>query len=87
MRLTERQDNHIFYVKDGEAYPYTLLSGYDISRVLEKLADLEDKAEPMEPLVVTIRNVNYIHCPKCKRTLWGKEYFCATCGQAVKRSD
>jgi len=51
-RLTQRNGEHIEYLKDGEAFPYTLLSGHDIQKVLKHLAELEDALEQgeLEPI-------------------------------------
>lgn len=40
-----------------------------------------------EPEEKIIRNVKYPLCPECGRVLWGKEYYCATCGQRVNRGE
>lgn len=40
-----------------------------------------------EPVIVTISNVSYPTCPTCGRALWGKEYYCAKCGQKVDRGE
>ena len=47
-RLTQRNGDHVEYLKDGEAFPYTLMSGYDIQRVMDRLAELEDALEQGE---------------------------------------
>lgn len=44
-RLTERCGKQVLYLKDGETFPYTLMSGYDVQRVLERLCELEDAVE------------------------------------------
>lgn len=40
-----------------------------------------------DPAEKTINNVKYPICPECGRVLWGKEYYCATCGQKVNRGE
>ena len=40
-----------------------------------------------EPEEKTINNVKYPICPVCGRVLWGREYYCATCGQRVSRGE
>lgn len=53
-----------------------------------KLAiEVLEKQIAKEPVVVTIRNVDYQKCPVCGRVLFGKEYYCATCGQRVNRGE
>lgn len=46
-----------------------------------------NKQVPKEPEIKTIRNVKYPLCPECGRVLWGKEYYCGTCGQAMDRGE
>lgn len=46
-----------------------------------------EKQIAIEPVMVTMQNVAYPQCPKCGRTLWGKEHYCATCGQKVNRGE
>lgn len=46
-----------------------------------------EKQIAKDPAEKTIRNVKYPLCPKCGRVLWGKEYYCATCGQRVNRGE
>ena len=46
-----------------------------------------EKQIAKEPIVVTIRNVDYQKCPVCGRVLFGKEYYCASCGQRVNRCE
>lgn len=46
-----------------------------------------EKQIAKEPTIITIRNVKYPTCPICGRVLWGKEYYCATCGQRVNRGE
>ena len=84
-RLTHRKkDGTVVYLKDNTMIAPVNMSGFDVKQALSRLAELEDRAELMEPVIVTIRNVDYPQCPKCGRTLWKNEKFCATCGQAVK---
>lgn len=83
-RLTVRKGDIVYYVKDNDMIAPVNMSGFDVKQALSRLAELEDRTEPMEPVIVTIRNVDYPQCPKCGRTLWKNEKFCATCGQAVK---
>lgn len=53
-----------------------------------KLAiEVLEKQIAKEPVVVTIRNVDYQKCPVCGRVLFGKEYYCASCGQRVNRGE
>ena len=60
------------------------MSGFDVKKVMTRLAELEDREEPAEPVAVTLQSVDYPQCPKCKRTLWKQEHYCSNCGQAVK---
>ena len=83
-RLTVRKGDMVYYRKDEYLQAPVNMSGFDVKQVMNRLAELEDRAEPAEPVIVTIRNVDYPQCPKCGRTLWKNEKFCATCGQAVK---
>lgn len=52
---------------------------------LDTAIEALEKQIPKKPVIVTIRNVDYPKCPVCGRVLWGKEYYCANCGQAVER--
>ena len=54
----------------------------ELNRVINEALE---KQMPKKPVIVTIQNVNYPTCPTCGRVLWGKEYYCATCGQRVNR--
>lgn len=86
-RLTERDGKQVLYRKDGESYPFPLMSQYDIQRVLERLAYYEDKAEPVAPDIETYHNMDYPRCPNCGRTFWKNDFYCGTCGLVIKRSD
>lgn len=46
-----------------------------------------EKQIAKKPKWVVIRNVDYSMCPECERVLWGKEFYCATCGQKIDRGE
>ena len=83
-RLTHRKGDMVYYRKDDYLQEPVNMSGFDVKQVMNRLAELEDREEPAEPVLVRIMGVDYPQCPKCRRTLWKKEKFCANCGQAVK---
>jgi RNA polymerase-binding transcription factor DksA len=56
-------------------------------QALDTAIEALEKQIAKEPVVVTIRNVDYQKCPVCGRVLFGKEYYCASCGQRVNRGD
>ena len=55
--------------------------------VREKAVEALEKQIAKELGEKTINNVKYPICPVCGRVLWGKEYYCATCGQRVNRGE
>ena len=84
-RLTHRKkDGTVVYLKDNTMIAPVNMSGFDVKQALSRLAELEDRAEPMEPVLVRIMGTDYPQCPKCKRTLWKQEHYCSNCCQAVK---
>ena len=62
----------------------------EVNRAINDACDLAcialEKQIPKAPKVKIINNINYPCCPECGRVLWGKEYYCATCGQRIDRS-
>jgi RNA polymerase-binding transcription factor DksA len=54
---------------------------------LDTAIEALEKQIAKDPGEKTINNVNYPICPECGRVLWGKEYYCATCGQRVNRGE
>ena len=62
-------------------------SHWDFIDEIELAIETLEKQIAKEPVIVTIQNVNYPTCPTCGRVLWGKEYYCATCGQRVNRGE
>ena len=85
MRLTVRKNGIVYYQKDGHLIAPVNMSSFDCQTVMTRLAELEDKAEPEEPEITTIRNVDYPTCPKCGRVLWKSEQYCPLCGQNINR--
>ena len=83
-RLTHRKkDGTVVYLKDNTMIAPVNMSGFDVKQALSRLAELEDRAEPMDPVVEVLQKVKCRRCPKCGRTLF-KDKFCGDCGQAVK---
>lgn len=82
-RLTARKGDMVYYRKDEYLQAPVNMSGFDVKQVMNRLAELEDRAEPMEPVVEVLQKVKCRRCPKCGRTLF-KDKFCGDCGQAVK---
>ena len=82
-RLTARKGDMVYYRKDGYLQAPVTMSGFDVKQVMNRLAELEDRAEPAEPVVEILQKVKCRRCPKCGRTLF-KDKFCGDCGQAVK---
>lgn len=85
-RLTVRKGDIVYYVKDNDMIAPVNMSGFDVKQALNRLAELEDRAESAEPVMVNLINssgTKYRRCPKCGRTLF-KDKFCGDCGQAVK---
>ena len=83
-RLTHRKkDGTVVYLKDNTMIAPVNMSGFDVKQALSRLAELEDRTEPMEPEILTMQNVEYRKCPVCGKTLFYYKY-CPNCGQAVK---
>lgn len=82
-RLTHRKGDMVYYRKDEYLQAPVNMSGFDVKQVMNRLAELEDRAEPVEPVVEILQKVKCRRCPKCGRTLF-KDKFCGDCGQAVK---
>jgi NMD protein affecting ribosome stability and mRNA decay len=74
--------NHLAMVLATNAY-INICKSTDLVVAIDAI----DKQIAKEPAEKTIRNVKYPLCPKCGRVLWGKEYYCATCGQRVNRGE
>lgn len=83
-RLTHKKGDMLYCRKDGQLLAPVNMSGFGVKKVMTRLAELEDRAELMEPVLVRIIGTDYPQCPKCKRTLWKQEHYCSNCGQAVK---
>lgn len=84
-RLTARDGDMVYYRENECLLAPVNMSGFDVRRVLERLAELEDRAESADPVMVNFINssgTKYRRCPKCGRTLF-KDKFCGDCGQAV----
>ena len=67
------------YLTDKGYAEVVEINGHNLISAIEKQIQ-------KNPEIKTIRNVEYPLCPECGRVLWGKEYYCATCGQRVDRS-
>ena len=83
-RLTVRKGDMVYYRKDEYLQAPVTMSGFDVKQVMNRLAELEDIAEPMEPEMVMMQDKPHPHCPKCGRALFSDYRFCTKCGQAVK---
>lgn len=57
-RLTKREGDIVYMVKDGELLAPVALSGQEVRRVLQKLADYEDALE-----LAYCRNMHFIAIP------------------------
>ena len=70
-RLTKREGDMVYMVKDGELLAPRALSGQEVRQVLQKLADYEDEAERREK-----------GCPLCH---WGidRGNYCKVCGREL----
>ena len=78
----------IRFLNEGMIIRSARNNGYLLSdMVREKAVEALEKQVAKEPEERTIRNVKYPLCPECGRVLWGKEYYCATCGQRVNRGE
>lgn len=74
----------IRFLNEGMIIRSARSNGRLLSDVVREMAvEALEKQIAKEPTIVTIHNVNYPTCPTCGRFLWGKEYYCATCGQKV----
>ena len=59
----------------------------EIWDAVKMASDALKKQIAKEPKEKIYGNVKYQLCPECGRVLFGKEYYCANCGQRVNRGE
>lgn len=78
----------IRFLNEGMIIRSERSNGNLLSDMVRKIAvEALEKQIAKDPAEKIIRNVKYPLCPECGRVLWGKEYYCASCGQRVNRGE